>query len=202
VAAVKSQVRHAGILMPNRLRWWSMSAASAFLMIYLLGIPQRRRRFRAAFLAGLLCTVSFVMGCGGGGGGGGGGGTGGTGGGPVPTSISLASSNAKVPAGGTFTLTATVTSTKPLTGTVNIFQGSGGIVPPINVVNGQAIVTVTSYYPPGTYAFSAQYTGDANNLPSQTTTNVMEVFTGQTVATYVGQTGTLSHQGTITINLQ
>jgi hypothetical protein len=199
---MKPQVKHAGVLVLNRLHWWSISAASAFVVAYLLGIPQRRRRFRAAFLAGVLCMVSFVMGCGGGGGGGGTGAGGAGSGGPVATSIALETSSAKVAAGGTFTLTATVTSTKPVTGTVNIFQGSGGIVPPINVVNGKASVTVTNYYSPGTYAFSAQYSGDSNNLSSQTTTNVQQVFTGQTLATYVGQTGTLSHQGNITINLQ
>jgi hypothetical protein len=124
----------------------------------------------------------------------------------VPTSISLTTSNAKVPSGGSFTLTATVTSTKTLTGTVNIFQGhppqGSGIAPPIPVVNGTASFAVTNIAGPGTFEFWAQFTGDANNLPSQTTASVEEAVTGTTVALYAGQTGGLSHQGRLTINLQ
>ena len=206
VAASKTQVRHTGILALKRWNWWSISVASALAMIFLLGIPGRRRRYRGAFLAGVLCLTSFAIGCGGGGGSGGGGGGGG--GGAVPTSITLATSAAKMPSGvGSFTLTATVSSTKPITGTVNIFQGSvgvggSGVAPPITVVNGRASATVTNYFAPGTYSFWAQYTGDTNNLPSQSTTDVQEVITGTAFASYVGQTGQLTHQGRITINLQ
>ena len=124
----------------------------------------------------------------------------------MPTSITLATSNAKVAAGGSFTLTATVSSTKTITGTVNIFQGpvgvGSGIAPPITLVGGKASYTVTNYYAPGIYAFWAQYTGDVNNLSSQSTTSLQQAVTGTTMATYVGQTGGLSHQGSITINLQ
>jgi len=139
------------------------------------------------------------------GGGGGGGGVGG-GGVPVPTSITLTTSNAKIAAGGSFTLTATVSSTKAVTGTVDIFQGplgqGSGIGPPITAVNGKASALVATYYSPGAYPFWARYNGDTINLPSQTTTGVEQVFTGTATANYVGQTGGLSRQGTITINLQ
>jgi hypothetical protein len=124
------QVKHAGLLGTYRRNWWSIAIASAFAAIYLLGIPGRRRRYRGAFLAGVLCALSLAMGCGGGGGGtgGGAGGTGGSGA-PVPTSMTLATSNAKLAAGGSFTFTVAVNSTKPVTGTVNIFQGPVGLVP-------------------------------------------------------------------------
>jgi hypothetical protein len=98
--------------------------------------------------------------------------------------MTLTTSNAKLAAEGSFTFTVAVNSTKPVTGTVNIFQGpvgvGSGIAPPIAVVNGKASYTVTSYYA-GT---------------------IQEVFTGTTLATFVGQTGGLSHQGRVTINLQ
>lgn len=86
------------------------------------------------------------------------------------------------------------------------FQGpvgvGSGIAPPITLVDGKATYTVTNYFAPGTYSFWAQYRGDTNNLGSQTTGSLQEVFTGTTVATFVGQTGGLSRQGSITINLQ
>jgi len=111
--------------------------------------------------------------------------------------------------GGSFTLTANVTSTKTLTGTVNILAGHApnglGVAPPIQVVNGKASATVTippNYSGPGTYEFWAQYTGDPVNLQSTTKTSVQEVLTGTATAVYLGQTGTLRHQAAITINLQ
>jgi hypothetical protein len=200
------QVKHAELLGTYKRNWWSIAIASVFAAIH-LGIPGRRRRYRGALLAGVLCGVSLAIGCGGGGGGagGGGGGTGGSGA-PVPTSMTLATSNAKLAAGGSFTFTVAVNSTKPVTGTVNIFQGpvgvGSGIAPPIAVVNGKASYTVTNYYAPGTYSFWAQYSGDTNNLSTQTAGSIQEVFIGTTVATFVGQTGGLSHQGRVTINLQ
>ncbi|HVH70600.1 MAG TPA: Ig-like domain repeat protein [Candidatus Dormibacteraeota bacterium] len=187
----------------KRETWWSGSLISGLVMLLLLGMPGRRRRYLAALFAGTVCLVTLLLGCGGGSSGGVGASGGG---GPVPTSISLTTSQSKVPAGSPFTLTATVTSTNALTGTVNIFEGhppnGQGVVPPIQVVNGKASAVVTNPFGAGTYEYWAQYTGDPNHLPSQTTTSVEEVLTGTTTAVYVGHTGGLSHQAQITINLQ
>jgi len=201
-AAVSSQVREAGIMLFPRWTWWTASLASGLIMLFLLGMPSRRKRYKAAFYAGTAFVLTLVLGCGGGGGGGGTGGGGG-GGSPAVTTVTLTTSSTKIASGTPFTLTATVTSTKAVTGTVNIFQGNQAIAPPIQVVNGLASFTMqNNYFSPGTYQFWANYSGDANNLPSQTTTGVQEVFTGKTVATYTGQTGGLTHQGEITITLQ
>jgi len=196
------QRKHAVVLLPFGKWtgwWWSASLASGFLLLFLLAMPGRQKRYGVALLAGAVFVVTFVLGCGSGSGGGGFTG-------PVPTSITIKTSNAKVAAAGSFTLTATVTSTKILTGTVNIFQGhppqGNGVAPPIQVVNGMATATLTNFAGPGTYEFWAQYTGDINNLPSQTTTSVEEVLTGTAFASYMGQTGGLTHQAKITINLQ
>jgi Bacterial Ig-like domain (group 3) len=208
VAGAMIQMRRSVIGLLSKRALGSLSGLSGLLILYLLCIPQRRARFRFVFCAGVLFAFALALGCGGGGESIGGGGAGG-GGGQVATSISLTTSNAKVASGASFTLTATVTSTKTLTGTVNIFAGIPpdglGVAPPIQVVNGTASAVVTmppTYSGPGTYEFWAQYTGDTNNLPSQTTTNVEEVLTGTTSANYLGQTGGLSNQGTITIILQ
>ena len=190
------------IVRQRRWIWWSGSLASALVLLVLLAMPQRRQRFKVIFAASAAFILTLALGCGGGSTGGGGGG----GGGPVPTSITLTTSQAKVASGASFTLTATVTSTKTPTGTVNIFQGhppnGQGVAPPIQVVNGTASAVVMNPFGPGTYEYWAQYTGDLNNLPSQTTTSVQEVLTGTTTAVYTGQTGGLTHQAQITINLQ
>jgi len=143
----------------------------------------------------------FIPGCGGGGTtGGGGGGTQLT-----PSSITLSTSSAKVPNGGSFVLSVSVSGNSP-TGSVNIFQGpagqGGGVAPPIALVNGKASVTVQAFYQPGIYPFLAQYLGDTHNEPSQTGNSVQEAVTGATQINYTAQTGTLAHGGTIQIVLQ
>jgi len=215
-SATKAQIRRAGLI-GNPKQWWSVSLTSVLLFLYFVGFPGRQRKYRAAFFSGVLSILTFALGCGGGGGGGSGnglgaGGGGGSGGGtgPLPTSISIATSNAKVPAsGGSFTLTATVTSSKPVTGTV-IFSGAQSMFPYPNgvpVVNGVATYTVNTgpgslQFPVGTYPITAQYSGDTNNQPSQTATGVNEVFTGTTLVTIIGQTGTISHPSNLAVTLQ
>ena len=199
-AAVRQGTRAAFV--PLIIRTWSGTLASALLLLFVLKMPRRWYRSAAALFAVATFMVTFALGCGGGSSGSGVGGGGGT----VPTTITLVTSSAKIAAGGSFTLTATVTSSRAITGTVNIFQGQlgqgSGVAPPIAVVNGKASVIVTGAFSPGIYAFWANYSGDTNNLPSQTTTTVQQVLTGTTYASYYAQTGGLSHQGTITINLQ
>lgn len=201
---VKAQIRKAGLLFSPKQVWWSLSLGSALLLLYLLGFPGRRRRYRVAFFVGALCILTFTLGCGGGGGGGGGGN------GPVPTTITITTSNPKVSSsGGTFTLTATVTSSKPITGTV-IFSGAQLEFPypyGVPVVNGVASYTVNAgqgelQFSVGTYPITAQYSGDANNEPSQTLTGVNEVFTGTTLITFRGQTSTLSQESNLSVTLQ
>jgi subtilase family serine protease len=208
VAAVKAQIKKAGLFGDPRRGWWSVSLTSALLVLYFAAIPARRK-IRAALLAGMICALTLVLGCGGGGGISGGGGGSGSGGGPVPTNITITTSNPKVAAsGGTFTLTATVTSSKPVTGTV-IFTGVQAEFPYPNgipVTNGVATYTVTAgaTVPSsvGTYSFTAQYSGDANNQPSQTATGVNEVLTGTTSMIIEGDMGTLSHVTGLYITLK
>jgi hypothetical protein len=122
---------------------------------FFLGMPSRRKRYEAAFYAGVAFVLTFVLGCGEGGGGGGTEGRGG-GGSPAVTTVTLTTSSTKIAAGTPFTLTATVTSTKAVTGTVNIFQGNQAIAPPIQVVNGLASFTMqNNYFSTGTYQFWA-----------------------------------------------
>lgn len=189
-------------------RWMSTSTTilgCLFAAIFMVA-GWKRKSYAGLPVATAALIVSLILGCGGGGssfvpsGGGGGGG------GPVPSTITLATANAKVPAFSSFAMTATVASTKPVTGTVNILQGSPpqgfGIGPPITVINGQASVTSSVGLQVGTYPFWANYSGDANNQPSQTTGVVQQVFTGVTAIIYVGRTSTEERTGTITVTFQ
>ena len=77
----------------------------------------------------------------------------------------------------------------------------------VPVVNGTATYTVNIgpsalQFPVGTYNIAAQYSGDANNQASQTTTGVNEVITGNVGITVRGQTGTVSHDTNILVTLQ
>jgi Pro-kumamolisin, activation domain/Bacterial Ig-like domain (group 3) len=201
-AASLSQDRNS-IFPLSRLIWWTISLASAVATLFFLWTPASKLRCKLALFAATLFLLSFVLGCGGGGASIVTGGSGG----PVATSVTLATSNAKVPSAGSFTLTATVTSTKNPTGTVDIWQGHPsqgiGVATSVPIVNGVASVNVTNYYAgPGIYEFWAQYNGDSNNLPSQTTVNVQEALTGTAYGNYMAQTGGLSHTARLTINLQ
>jgi hypothetical protein len=91
-----------------------------------------------------------------------------------------------------------------------IFSGAQLAFPYPNgvpVVNGVASYTVnvgqgSLQFPVGTYNITAQYSGDTNNQASQTVTGVNEVFTGTTLVTIMGQTGTLSHAANVAVTLQ
>jgi Bacterial Ig-like domain (group 3) len=204
-------VRKAGIAINHERFGWSLAGISALAIFYLLGIPGRRRKLKAALFFGLLCLIGIALGCGGGGGGsiGTGGGNGGGGGGtsntPVATTTTLSTSSAKVPANQTFTLTATVTSSQPITGTVT-FYGPGFAFPypqGAPVVNGVATYSGPLPYPlnPGIYNFTANYSGDTNNYSSASTA-INEVFTGTSTGIIWGQTGSVMHPTTVNINIQ
>jgi hypothetical protein len=173
--------------------WWAVSLTTGLGSCFLFVFPGGRKR-RAAFGLALVCLLALALGCGGGGSsassqsGGGGGGGGGTSS-PVATSITLSTSNAKVAQNQQFFITATVTSTRPLTGTVTFYnfgnQIEGGIPP----TNGQAQTGGPGYINnPGLYQVTATYSGDANNLSSKSSA-LTQVITGTVPGTLVGQTG-------------
>ena len=176
---------------------WSASAVAACLALFLLFLPNRARWRRLAIGSGVASAILFALGCGGGSSGGGG--AGGGGGGPTPTSITLTANSAKVPYGSNgLVLTAKVTGSHPLTGTVSFldltYGGGPGTVSP---VNGTASVQFSTSW--GAHAFGASYSGDSTNLPSQTVGSVTVVFTGTYSTQVFANTGNVYK--TIPINL-
>ncbi len=199
----------AGVQIEAKHAWWSLSLITAPLAFYFAGIPGRRRRIRAALFAGLLCLIGVAFGCGGGGGsssaGGGGGNGGGQGGGgstPAQPTITITASSAKLPMGGSVALTANITSTKPLTGTV-AFGAFNATYPsePVPVANGVASATIKPFVNVGIYSAAASYSGDANNSTATSGTIYLAV-TGTGYVPVSGQTSSLSHTVNIPINLQ
>ena len=199
---IRSQARHAGFFGIERGDWWLLSLATGLGLPFLLGLHGRRRRFRAALGLGMVSLLFFALGCGGGSGGTGGGGGGGGGGGtPQSTSITLTTSNAKVAQNTQFLITATVTSSKPLTGTVTFYNFGSPIVSGIPLTNGQAQTGSGYINNPGLYQITAAYSGDANNLPS-TSAALTQVITGTFPVTLQGSTGGDVHYLQLTLGVQ
>jgi Big-like domain-containing protein len=151
--------------------WWTLSGGTGFAAILLLFLPGRKR-YRAALGLGLVCVLSFALGCGGGSGGGGGGGGGGT----TATTTHLTVSGTKVAAMGTLTVSATVTGGTP-TGNVQFFvdgAAAGNAVPVAAGTTGNIMLTAASAPPLfqliGTHTLSAHYLGDATTSASSSGT--------------------------------
>jgi Pro-kumamolisin, activation domain/Bacterial Ig-like domain (group 3) len=162
---------------------WLAAAFGWTLLSLLLLLPNRpgwRRRAAPSAAAGLLL---LALGCGGGSSGGGGGGGGGS---PTPTTITLTADAAKLPYLSNLTLTAKVTGSHPLTGTVTFAEAGGGYANN-PLASGVASVTVSPFYGPHTY--TASYTGDALNQPSHTSGSVTIVVTGSYPGQILASTG-------------
>jgi hypothetical protein len=165
--------------------WWMLSAASGLAMLILLVLPGRKR-YRAAFSLGLICAVSFVIGCGGGGYGGGGGGL-------TPTTTHITVSSTKPAANGSITVSATVTGGNP-TGMVQFIVDGAALGNPVSISAASAGITVTAANAPsflpivGTHTVSATYQGDSTTAASSSGTLNVTV-TGTTNLPITGTSG-------------
>jgi len=164
------------------------------LLLLLWLMPAHKRSYRVALGLAASCVVALAFGCGGDGGGNN----------PVPTTVSITASATKIPATNTpsLTLTATVTSSKAVTGTVNFWENGndGALAPLVTLVNGTATAQVALPFP-GTHEIYAQYSGDANNRVSQSST-IDVVATGSAHAQIQGTTGPVTHDSSIYVTIQ
>ncbi len=160
-AAQAERRLYAAGMIPSRggKGWWTLSAGTGLTAILLLFLPGRKR-YRAALVLGLICVLSFALGCGGGGYGGGGG--------PVATVTHLTvTAPTKVASGpgNTFAFTVSVTGGTP-TGQAQLFDGSTALGTAATVSGGSASIT-SNGLPVGTHAISAHYLGTSSTLASQ-----------------------------------
>jgi len=173
--------------------WWTLSAGTGFAAILLLFLPGRKR-YRAALGLGLVCVLSFTLGCNGGYGGGGGNKA------TTTTTISVTTSTkAALNANIAFSISVTSTGTAA-NGLVQLFDGVNSLGPATYVVNG-ALTINNSGLALGTHAISAQYMGDTNTKASNSgALNV--TITGTTPpVTITGTSGSTTATNTMTITI-
>jgi hypothetical protein len=117
-----------------------------------------RKQLRTALGLGLLCVLSFTLGCGGGNSGGGT---------QVASHTTLTVTNAKqASTNNNFAFNVVVTSSGASpTGQVQLFDGSTALGLPVTVSNGSASIN-TGLATVGTHGVSAHYLGNATTLAS------------------------------------
>ena len=120
----------------------------------------------------------------------------------MPTSVAITMPSNKVPQGGSLAATATVTSSKPITGTVTFWEtaNDGALSPALSITNAavQAQLTLSLV---GVHQIYAQYSGDALNQQS-TSPFVIALATGQSYVNVTGTTGPLSHFVIVNVTIQ
>jgi hypothetical protein len=188
--------------------WWMLSGGTGLAALVLLILPGRKR-YRTALGLGLVCVLSFTLGCGGGS----------SGGGitpPTQTTTQLTVSTTKVASNGSITVTASVanvpgtgpgaTATQP-GGTVTFFADGtavGTAAPLTGGSTGQ--ITVTAAMAPqflplvGTHSLVAKYSGDGGHSISQSGTLNIAV-TGTTQVAITGTSGTTMANGTVSLTI-
>jgi hypothetical protein len=165
----------------DRAAWWTLSAGTGIAALFLFFLPGRKR-YRAAFGLGLVCVLSFTLGCGGGGGSSG----------PVATTTQFTVASSKLasndPTGFRFTIN--VTSSAAANGQVQLFDGAAMLGPALTVSNGAA-TTSSAGLAQGTHLITAHYLGDSKTQASQSGTLYVTVTTASgTPAATVPVTGT------------
>ena len=170
------------------------SCFCAALLVLLWLTAKHKRSYRMALGLAGGCVVVLAFGCGGGG----------EGNNVVPTTVEITSSAIKISAANTpsLTLTAKVTSSKAVTGTINFWENgnNGALGPPAPLVNGTATAQV-ALSSPGTHEIYAQYSGDTGNRASQSPT-IGVVARGSANAQIQGTTGPVTHYSSVSVTIQ
>jgi hypothetical protein len=194
-----NRVLSAGNVAPNSgaKGWWTLSGGTGLAALVLLILPGRKR-YRAALGLGLVCVLSFTLGCGGGSSGGGGGTT--------ATTTQLTVSATKVAATGMITVSATVTGGTP-TGNVQFFvdgAAAGNAVPVASGTTGNITANAASVPPlfqlVGTHTLSAHYLGSTSTAASQSGTLNIAV-TGTTQVAITGTSGSTTANGNVSLTI-
>ena len=120
----------------------------------------------------------------------------------VPTSIAITLPTNKVAQGGALAATATVTSSKPITGTITFWEAgnTGPVSAALPITNG--VVQAQLILPLiGVHQLTAQYSGDTLNQQS-TSPSVIAVVTGQGSVSVTGTTGPVAHSVVVNVIIQ
>ena len=117
--------------------------------------------------------------------------------------MTLSTSSAKVSQFTPLPITATVTSAsgKVITGNVTFYNFGASFGSGYSIVNGQYTFQ-GNVGELGIFQVTASYSGDSNNLPSTTSSPLIQMVTGSVPVTITGSTGIDSHSLAATIGLQ
>jgi hypothetical protein len=149
-APVDPTLYAAGTIPPSGSKgWWALSAGTGLAAMFLLFLPGRKR-YRAALGLGLVCVLSFTLGCSNKYGGGGG---------PVATTTKITVTSTKVATGTNISFAIAVTASVGANGPVQLFDGATALGSAVTVSNGSATIS-NAGLSPGTHAISAHYMGD------------------------------------------
>jgi hypothetical protein len=182
----------AGMLPRGGKGWWTLSAGTGLAAMLLLFLPGRKK-YRPALGFGLVCVLSFALGCGGGGYGGGGG--------PVATTTKITiggnAPSTKVGSGTGITLLISVNASVGANGQVQLIDGATTVGSAVSVMNGSARIDNVTLLP-GTHSLSAHYLGDSKTLASSSgALNITSTGT----ATFVITTTPAASNGSPTVNI-
>lgn len=195
MAAPTTQNLWAANLTPRRggdKGWWTLSAGTGFASMLLIFLPGRKR-YRAALGLGLVCMLSFTLGCSSGGGGGGVV--------AVATTTQVSVASTKVSSGTNITFTIAVNSSVGANGQVQLTDGSNLVGGPVTVSNGAATI-MNAGLAVGTHSIGAHYLGDSKTLQSTTAGVISLTVTGTTPAvTITAGSGSLTATTPITITV-
>jgi hypothetical protein len=169
--------------------WWGLSAITGLAAILLVLLPGRKR-YRPALAFGLICVLSFTLGCSGGYGGGGG---------TSATTTKISVTSTKVASGTSiaFSVTVTSTGTRMPTGSVQLYDGTAVLGTAGTLANGSATINISTLTV-GTHAINAHYLADAYSTASQS--GVLNIaITGST--TFAITASPAASNGSPTVNL-
>jgi len=189
-APAERKLYTAGVIPSNGGKdWWMLSAGTGLMAMFLLFLPGRKR-YRTALGLGLICVLSFTLGCNGGGGGGGGG--------PVATTTSLSVTPAtKNPTQATITVTPS--SGAAPQGTASLVDSSGQNSP-VTISNGIGLVNL-ALAGTGTHTLQAKYAGTATDAASSSKNLNVTVTGGPQSVAITGTSGSTTASGTINVSI-
>jgi len=168
--------------------WWTLSAGTGLSAMILLFLPGRKR-YRAALGLGLVCLLSFTLGCGG---------SSYNNSGPVATTTALSVPATRNPANATITVTPV--SGAAAQGTASLNDLSTVLSTQVSITNGIGMTNL-ALATAGTHSLQASYAGSTTDAASRSGMLNVTVTGGPQQVTITGASGPTTASGTINVTI-